>query len=220
MNHPVQAILFDMDGTLIDSAPDLLAAINHVRGGLDLPPRNLYEKRHIVSRGAGHMLSVGLDDIDGYDKEAARLAFLEFYTDNYWVDTCAFEGVDEVLAALARSEIPWGVVTNKSHRFAEKVLHKAGWAGQARALVCGDTLPVAKPDPAPVRLACEQMGVDPARTVMVGDDERDIIAGRRAGAVTALAEWGYLLPEAAKDGFGADLMFVRPQEILALLNNE
>lgn len=217
MKNNVKAVLFDMDGTLIDSAPDLLAAINHVRERLDLPPRDLSEQRHIVSRGAAHMLSVGLEDIDGYDEEAARRAFLDYYTENYWVNTRPYDGVEQVLAWLAQHDFPWGVVTNKSRRFAEKVMDKAGWNGQSGVLVCGDTLSVAKPDPAPVRHACEALGVEPARAVMIGDDERDILAGRRAGALTALAEWGYLLPKVDPESFGADRILRTPAEVPGVL---
>lgn len=213
MHDTLKAVLFDLDGTLIDSAPDLLAAINYVRHSFGLAPRDLNDRRHIVSRGATHMLAVGLDDLDGYDEDAARQIFLEHYTENYWVKTRPYAGITELLEWLERRGMPWAVVTNKSERFAEKVLDRAGWSGRAGAVVCGDTLAVAKPDPAPVKFACERLGIIPAHAVMIGDDERDILAGKRAGAFTALAEWGYLLPEAGTGGFGADRTLGSPGDV-------
>lgn len=192
MPSPPSGVLFDLDGTLIDSAPDLYDALcalcdEEGRARPDYPP-----VRQVVSRGARAVLRAGLPELDDTGVEARVERFLAIYARDMGRDSHPFPGVPGLLDALQAAGVPWGIVTNKAAFLAEPLLERLGLAGRSAAIVCGDTLPQRKPDPAPVRLACERAGMDPVRAVFVGDDRRDVQAGRAAGLATVAVTWGYL----------------------------
>jgi phosphoglycolate phosphatase len=222
MNSPrfenIAAVLFDLDGTLIDSAPDLGAAADQMRVSRGLPSLGLDIYRPLAGSGARGMLAVafGMTPQDR-DFDAMREEFFCNYERCMTQRTYAFEGVAEMLHSLSQSSVQWGVVTNKSARFTDPLTRGMPLFATAGAVVSGDTTPHAKPHPAPLLEAARRMGVDPARCIYVGDDERDIVAGLAAGMSTVAAEYGYLGDKADTAAWGAHARIKSPQELLQLL---
>lgn len=212
------AVLFDLDGTLIDSAPDLLAALDHVRARRGLSGADHGWLREHVSRGAAGLIDAGLPGLAGDEREAARRELLEHYECHCWDASRPFEGVEGMLAALQARGVALGVVTNKIGRFAVPVMARAGWADRFGCLVTGDRVERPKPDPQPVELACSELDVDPRRCVFVGDDRRDVLAGQAAGVATIVAAWGYLPRGERADDWGADAIIAGPSELAGLLS--
>ena len=213
----IKAVLFDLDGTLLDSAPDLVATLNHLRAGLDLAAMPVRELRQFVSRGAIGLIKAGMPPCDDETLATWRASFLDHYRDNSFVNSRPFEGVEVMLSGLTGRNIPWGIVTNKMEFLSFPILEKVGWLSAASVVICGDTVPYHKPHPEPVLAACRTLGVDPVSTLMVGDDPRDIEAGIRAGSRTAFALYGYadFAREPGKEG--NTVLINRPEEILGLL---
>ena len=186
-----RAVLFDLDGTLLDSAPDMLAAVNAMRasrGELAMP---LAELRPHVSRGARAMLAAGFPQVDAAKREAWVPAFLDHYGRELGRHGRPFEGVEPMLAQLEAAGCVWGIVTNKPEYLAVQLLPLLGWQARCAVLIGGDTLAARKPDPLPLVVAAQRIGVTAADCVYVGDDERDIIAARAAGMPSVVALWGY-----------------------------
>lgn len=214
----VQAVLFDLDGTLIDSAPDLGAAADQMRLDRGLPslPSALY--RPMAGAGARGMLHIafGLSPQDP-DFEAMREEFFANYERCMTHNTYAFDGVPALLGSLEQRQLPWGVVTNKSQRFTNPLTQSMPLFASAGAVVSGDTTPHAKPHPAPLLEAAKRLGVDPRACIYVGDDERDIIAGRAAGMRTVAATYGYLGSQLETAAWQADAEIKSPLALLQLL---
>lgn len=217
----IRAILFDLDGTLLHSAPDLVGALNWVRGQHGLPAMPLETLQRFASRGAVGLLKAGMPEADENEFEEWRRLFLERYATESYKQSSLFEGTAELLAFLGEESIPWGVVTNKPEDLTLPILSASGLSNTIGCVVCGDTIPQNKPHPAPVLLACKILGVSPQETLFVGDDLRDIEAGRAAGVVTCAAMYGYgswELSEAANAPLVADGLAVRhPAELVAWL---
>jgi phosphoglycolate phosphatase len=214
----VQAVLFDLDGTLIDSAPDLGAAADQMRVSRGMPSLALESYRPMAGAGARGMLSVAFG-ITPQDPQfdAMREEFFCNYEQCMTHRTYAFDGVAEMLASLRRASLLWGVVTNKSARFTDPLTRGMPLFATAGAVVSGDTTPHAKPHPEPLLEAARRLGVEPARCIYVGDDERDIVAGRAAGMATVAADYGYLGDKADTASWGAHARIKSPQELLQLL---
>ena len=214
----VQAVLFDLDGTLIDSAPDLAGAGNDMRIARGLAPYPLAHFRPMVGAGARGMLGrafdVGPQD-DGFD--ALRDEFLQRYEARMTRETRVFPDMLAVLDALGAARMPWGIVTNKAARFSEPLVRSLGLSSRAAALVCGDTTPYAKPHPEPLLEATRRMGATAAACIYVGDDLRDVQAGRAAGMATVAVGWGYLGSGEPIDTWGADHVVQIPADLLKLL---
>lgn len=213
----INAVLFDLDGTLLDTAPDLVAALNHVRHTEGLDGLSEEAFRHHVSRGAGGMISAGMPASDSSLFELHKQRFLAHYRDNLYVKTRPFDGVSELLAALDARAIPWGVVTNKTENLTHPLLRAAGWFSRAACVVCGDTVEQCKPHPAPVLLGCEILKIEPAKTLLVGDDLRDLEAGRAAGTQIALAAYGYLAPDIDDRAYAGSHRINHPKDVLDLV---
>ena len=213
----LQAILFDLDGTFADTAPDLARAVNTMRANRGLPPVLPEATRPVTSLGGRGMLSVGFDMTPEHaDYVAMRAEFLDLYAQNLCVDTCLFPGMLELLDAIEARGLKWGIVTNKAERYAKPLMELLEVARRCACVVGGDTTPHTKPHPAPLLAASRLIGVDPAATAYVGDDRRDIEAGRAAGMKTVAVRYGYLnggVPET----WGADWVVDRPQDVIALL---
>ena len=171
----IEGVLFDLDGTLLDSAPDLYAALVRQCAEEDVAAPDYAIVREVVSRGSRAILRCAFADRGEPAIEALVPRYLALYEALLAQDTHAFDGVEALLAQLDARGIRWGVVTNKPGFLTDALLARLGWDARAAAVVSGDTLPVKKPDPAPVRLACERAGIDPAHSVFVGDDRRDVI---------------------------------------------
>ena len=214
----IRAVLFDLDGTLLDTAPDLVAALNHVRQGEGLDVVLEQDYRHLVSRGAAGLLTAGLPVANPKQFESHKTRFLEYYRDHLWHKTRPFDGISELLDALEVRGVPWGIVTNKSESLTQPLLKKAGLFKRAACVVCGDTLSESKPHPAPVLLACRILRVTAEHTLMVGDDVRDLEAGRAAGAPTALACYGYVAPDVDEVAYAGSYRIAHPRDLLALLS--
>jgi phosphoglycolate phosphatase len=215
---PPQAVLFDLDGTLADTAGDLGGALNHLRVQRGLPPMPLELLRPHASAGARGLIAVGLDIHPGHaEYETLRLAFLDAYTQCLSDTTVLFDGVAELLDQLEQAGIKWGVVTNKPHRFTIPVMQGLGLDQRSLSTISGDSTAHAKPHPLPLLTACEQVGSDPAATLYVGDDLRDIQAAQAAGTRSAAAAWGYIGHGQDIQDWGADVITAQPLDLLAVL---
>jgi 2-phosphoglycolate phosphatase len=214
----VRAVLFDLDGTLIDSAPDLAGAANEMRAarGLAALPYELF--RPMVGSGARGMVGVALE-VGPTDKRFVELRdeFLQRYEARMTRETRVFPNIPPLLDALHANAIRWGIVTNKATRLAEPLVVALGLDRGAATLVCGDTTRRAKPHPDPLLEAARRLGMAPVDCVYVGDDRRDVQAGRAAAMGTVIAAWGYLGADGALEGWGADHIIQTPAELLKLL---
>lgn len=210
---PPSAVLFDLDGTLADTAPDLIAALERIRGRLGLPDFDGASLRNVASRGAVAILEAGLPELAAADSARLRADFIEDYRCHCWDRSRPFDGIAELVEALEHNGTAWGVVTNKPERLAREVIERAGWRSRLACLVAGDTAERPKPAPDPVRMACRMIGVAPADTLFVGDDERDVIAGRAAGSQTAAALWGYIDDNESVSEWRADWIVASPVEL-------
>jgi 2-phosphoglycolate phosphatase len=214
----VQAVLFDLDGTLIDSAPDLGAAADKMRTDRGLAPLPLVDYRPMAGSGARGMLGVAFGILPGHeDFESLKEEFFLNYETCLTERTYAFDGVAELIKRLNEAGLKWGVVTNKSERFALPLTRAMTLFNTAQTIVGGDTTPHSKPHPAPLLEAARQIGVPPERCAYVGDDERDIIAGRAAGMPTVAAAYGYLGATASTAHWNADATIATPAALLQLL---
>jgi len=214
----VQAVLFDLDGTLIDSAPDLGAAANQMllkRGRSALP---LAQYRPLASMGARGMIGLAFGVMpEQAEYEALREEFFANYQQCMTQNTIVFEGVPELINHLLALDLPWGVVTNKSARFTAPLTLAIPLFVSARVMVSGDTTPHAKPHPEPLFEAARRLAIEPAHCLYVGDDERDIVAGLAAGMVTVAATYGYLGEKTDPLQWGAHVIINSPGELLQLL---
>jgi len=218
MFDKVKAVLFDLDGTLIDSAPDLGAAADRMRVARGLPSLPLERYRPMAGAGARGMLGIAFGMApDHPDFPALREEFFTNYENAMTERTVVFDGVPELLSSLIGLGIAWGVVTNKSMRFTGPLTKQLPLFATAGAIVGGDSTPHAKPHPAPLLEAARQLGVAPGECIYVGDDERDIVAGRAAGMPTVAASYGYLGSNAQTELWNADAHIESPLELLALL---
>ena len=214
----IQAVLFDLDGTLIDSAPDLGAAADKMRVDRGLPSLPLETYRPMAGAGARGMLGVAFGMTPEHpDYDQLREEFFANYDACMTERTYAFEGVAELIAQLQGRALAWGVVTNKSQRFTVPLTRAMPLFASARTIVSGDTTPHPKPHPAPLFEAARQLGLVPERCLYVGDDERDIVAGLAAGMGTVAATYGYLGQQADVARWGAHAAINSPQELLQLL---
>ncbi|MCX9156024.1 phosphoglycolate phosphatase [Niveibacterium sp. 24ML] len=216
-----RCVLFDLDGTLADTAPDLGAALNRVLMEEGHPPLPLEATRPVTSQGVRGLLRVGLKlepEHPEYQAHAQRV--LSHYTAAICELTRLFDGMDQVLATLESSGIKWGIVTNKHTRFTEPLVSALGLTERAACVISGDTASHPKPHPAPLILACDRAGVPAAQTVYVGDDIRDIQAGRAAGMRTIAAAWGYLGEGEPIHRWGADAIVSDPSGLLGALSHE
>ena len=215
---PIRAVLFDLDGTLIDSAPDLAGAANDMRVARALAPYPLAHFRPMVGSGARGMVGRAFDVGPGDEQFAAlRDEFLRRYETRMTQETRVFPEMLPVLDALIEQALPWGIVTNKATRFSEPLVRALGLFARAGTLVCGDTTPHSKPHPEPLLEAARRMRVEAAACVYVGDDLRDVQAGKAAGMATVAVAWGYLGLGESIEAWGADHTVQTPQQLLHLL---
>ena len=213
MSHPAAprfaAVLFDLDGTLLDTAPDLGAAVNHVLQREGMAPLPDTVVRRIASDGALGLLKAGFgeEQLARMDTPALRQALLDYYAAHLYEGTRPYQGMPEFIAWLNAQGIRWGIVTNKPAFLTEPLMAQVAELPHCGVIVSADTLLVRKPHPDPMFYACAQLGVDPAECLYVGDHIRDIEAGRAAGMRTAIAGWGYMDPAEATAEWGADWNF-------------
>lgn len=206
--------LFDLDGTLLDSAPDMLATVNRMRASRDRPPLALSDIRPVVSRGARAMASVAFSELDAEGVAALVPEFLAIYAEELGRHSVLFDGVEPMLDALEAAGTPWGIVTNKPEYLAARILPQFGWQDRCAVLIGGDTLAQRKPHPLPLLHAAEAIGIAPSACVYVGDDARDIIAARAAGMPSVVALWGYRLDDDDPIAWQGDVMLDAAQALV------
>lgn len=211
---PYKAVLFDLDGTLLDSAPDLVGSLNWVRRSEGMAPLPVSDMSQFASKGALGLLRAGMPAADPDRLEAWRSLFLEHYAENSYRESRLYDGVPELLRCLADSGIPWGVVTNKIESLTIPIIKAARLQESIGCVVCGDTLAESKPHPAPVLFACRVLEVNPGEALFVGDDIRDIEAGQAAGTHTAAAHYGYGSNELTGTLVETSLQIYHPAELL------
>lgn len=218
MFDKVEAVLFDLDGTLIDSAPDLGAAADKMRTDRGLTSLPLEHYRHMAGAGARGMIGIAFGITPEHpDFEAMKEEFFVNYENCMTERTQIFEGVVDMVASLVALGMPWGVVTNKSSRFTDPLTSSMPLFATAGTIVSGNTTPHAKPHPEPLYEAARRLAVDPSRCVYVGDDERDIVAGLAAGMGTVAATYGYLGQQADISRWNAHLQIDSPIDLLKFL---
>jgi N-acetyl-D-muramate 6-phosphate phosphatase len=218
MNGPVRAVLFDLDGTLIDSAPDLAGTGNDMRLARGLPALPYEAFRPMVGAGARGMVGIALQVTPDDERFLPlRDEFLQRYEQRMTQLTRVFDAVQPLLQALQASGVAWGIVTNKAERFTLPLVRALGLDTHAAAVVGGDTTPHSKPHPAPLLEAARRMGVPPGECVYVGDDLRDVQAGHAAGMATVVAAWGYLGLGEPVSAWGADHVIESPGQLLNCL---
>lgn len=216
--EPPRCVLFDLDGTLLDSAADLGLAANLVREDLGMAPLPLADYRPQASNGARGLLRIALDITPEHaDYDTHKASFLRHYEANLTTLTRMFPGVPELLAAIEAAGLPWGVITNKAGWLARPVMAGTGLAARAACLVAGDSTPNPKPAPDGLLLAAREIGVAVTDCIYVGDDQRDIVAGKAAGMRTVAAGWGYLGANPDLPSWQADAITMTPEALIELI---
>ena len=204
----IKAVLLDLDGTLIDTAPDMGAALNNLLVEENYAPLPLESGGLVLTR-------LGFaDKVSEAEIEPLRQRFLQHYRAIVADDSRLFEGFEVVLSELESRRIAWGIVTNKPEWLTWPLLEQLELAQRAAVVIGGDTLAQRKPDPMPLRAAAERIGVNAADCVYLGDDERDVIAGNAAGMKTLIAAWGYIDPNSDFRDWGADDVIAQPGDLL------
>jgi phosphoglycolate phosphatase len=199
-----EAVLFDLDGTLVDTAPDMVAVLQDLQRDYNIEPVTYEFGRTHVSNGALGLLNIAFPDAGDEIHNSLRDEYLSRYARRLCQKTEIFPGLDELLLRLEAAACPWGIVTNKPKYLTEPLLEQLSLTDRIVCAVSGDTLEKSKPDPAPLLYACDAAGVAPERTVYIGDAARDIEAGRRAGMATIAAAYGYITADDDPGGWGAD----------------
>lgn len=215
----LRAVLFDMDGTLLDTAPDFIAVAQAMRLARGLTPVADQQIRDVVSGGARAMVLSAFDvDPMSDEFETLRLEFLERYQSHCAVYSRLYDGMEQLLQDIEQAKLIWGVVTNKPLRFAEPIMQQLGLASRSSVLVCPDHVSRSKPDPEPMLLACRKLQLNPSTVLFVGDDLRDIESGRAAGSKTAAVRYGYIHPDDNPGLWGADVVVDNPLELRSVLD--
>lgn len=213
-----KAVLFDLDGTLIDTAPDFIVCLNQVRAEYDLPALPFHDIRKVVSDGARAMVSLAFGIKEGAEGfEDKRQRFLDLYTNNIANESCLFEGLEQTLLYCEQNNIPWGIVTNKPRRFSELLLAQLGLDKTIGSLVCADDVTNAKPNAEPMYKACAELNIEPEMVLYVGDHDRDIKAGKNANMKTIAAAYGYVHDESEAQSWNADWTVQTGSELNTLL---
>lgn len=218
MKFRARCVLFDLDGTLVDTAPDLGGSANYVREQLGLPPLPLDDYRPVASAGARGLLGKALDITpDDASFPVHRDTFLNHYRANLSRRSALFAGMDDLLRWFEQQDIRWGVVTNKPSWLTNPLMQELNLSARSACTISADQVSKPKPAPDSILLACSQLNLSPVDCLYVGDDKRDIDAGRAAGMKTIAADWGYLGNEGPIHTWGADAIAATPMELLRLL---
>lgn len=220
MNHSLQAVLLDLDGTLIDTAPDFFHIANRLLTRHECPPIDYPQFRQSVSDGARGMVraAFGFDESDARF-EPLRQEFLALYAEHLADHSKPFDGIEELLQYIEGAGLRWGVVTNKPVIYAAPLMRALQLEERCATLICPDHVARRKPDPEALYLACEQIACDPARTIYIGDHRRDIEAGHNAGMVTIACAYGYVHADDPCDHWSAEFIVHDPLQIIDIVRN-
>jgi len=218
MPNNTAAVFFDLDGTLVDTAPDMVGALLRLCDEEQQPHPDLKHARNVVSDGSLGLvnLAFGLEQ-QAQERERRIQRFLALYAKYVCEDSALFDGMDELLHAIETADIPWGIVTNKPGWLTEPLLKALALDDRIICQFSGDSLPERKPHPAPMFAAAKAANVDPARCIYLGDAERDIAAGNAAGMITLTALWGYIETSHTPAEWGADGLLESPLDAIAWL---
>ena len=215
---PYHGVFFDLDGTLADTAPDLVAATNQLLSARNLPLKPYEQLRPCASAGARGLIGGAFGiDTKHPDFIPLRDEFFANYEKALFVHSKLFEGMEHLLHQLESAQLPWGIVTNKSERFTNPLMELMGLSQRSASTVSGDTTPHSKPHPEPILHAARIANLDPNKSLYVGDDIRDVIAGKAAGMKTVAAAYGYCGCEEPPEAWGADFIIHTPQELLQII---
>ena len=215
MSGGIKALLLDLDGTLVDTAPDMVGALNRLLADRGKPEISIAEGRNYVSHGANALIKLGFGiTTEDPDHAALRSEFLEHYANGIHVQSDLFDGMEQVLSHCEQQSIRWGIITNKPQHLTDALLTSMALDQRAACAIGGDALPKTKPHPMPILHACMLLKLAPSECLYVGDAERDIEAGNKAGTQTATAEWGYIQPEEKPADWGATYRLSAPADIL------
>lgn len=214
----IKAVLFDLDGTLADTALDLGGALNTMLREQGLPEVSMDEIRPVASHGASGLLKLGMN-LDKSDPNHARLRqqYLDTYETCFDKDTVLFDGIDDLVQTIHARGLKWGIITNKPHTFTHRLVPQLGFSVAPDVVVSGDTTAEAKPSTKPMFYACEQIDIAPEACLYVGDAERDMQAGKNAGMKTVLVSWGYIHADDKTEEWPADSVIDTPEQLLQLL---
>jgi phosphoglycolate phosphatase len=213
----ISGVIFDLDGTLLDTAPDMVGALNALRIQENLDPLPYPMVRPHVSNGALALLRLAFPDYDEHQISGLHKRYLAIYSEHLSVETAPFPGIDTLLQDLERAGLSWGIVTNKPTALTEPLLAAQGLLHRCACVVSGDTLPQRKPHPAPLLHALQQLGLKPDVAMYIGDAPRDIEAGKAAGMTTVAATYGYIQPDDDPLAWGADIYIDSPAELMGHL---
>ena len=215
---PFHGVFFDLDGTLADTAPDLVAATNQLLVARNLPPKPYELLRPHASAGARGLLegAFGIGP-DHADFAALRDEFFSNYENALLVESKLFDGIGHLLDQMDSAQLPWGIITNKSKRFTNPLTDLMGLSQRAVSTVSGDTTAHSKPHPEPILFAARTASIDPTKSIYVGDDIRDVIAGKAAGMKTVAAAYGYCGCKEPPEAWGADYIINNPLELLQII---
>ncbi len=211
------AVFFDLDGTLVDTAPDMVAVLQQLQRDHGVEPVDYELARSNVSNGSIGLLNLGFPGIDVELGDELHQQFLERYAEAICVESRVFDGLHELIDGLDTMQCPWGVVTNKPESLTGPLMAALGLAERAVCIISGDTLSVRKPHPAPVLLACDIAGVDPASAIYVGDAERDIESGQGAGTATIAVAYGYITEDDDPREWNADVIAMTTEELTQIV---
>ena len=211
------AVLFDLDGTLVDTAPDMVAVLQYLQREHGIDPVAYELARSYVSNGAIGLLTLGFPEIDIEMGDDLHQQYLERYAEVICEESRVFAGLGDLLEQLDEMDCPWGVVTNKPHELTAPLLAALELADRSACMISGDTLSVRKPDPAPLLLACDVVGVGPEESIYIGDAERDIEAGQRAGMATIAAGYGYITADDDPREWDADVIATTTEELTQIV---
>jgi len=218
MTYKIQSVLFDMDGTLLDSAPDMYAALELLCGFEQVQTPDYVAAQNRISNGVAGLLDLTFnitpDDKLFNDK---RDRYLAYYTKVLGQQSQLFPGMDKCIEFLNETRMPWGIVTSKAHRFAHPLLNVSSNLATTHCLIAGDTITPGKPHPAPLFEACRRLDVQPTKSIYIGDAEKDIAAGNSAGMKTIIADWGYIGAELNPDDWSGDYRVAKSEQLLDLL---
>lgn len=212
-------VLFDLDGTLVDTAPDMVGALQEMQRAYGLAPIDYQTGRSNVSNGAMGLIRLGFPEADEIECGDLICDYIERYAERLCDETCLFPGIDELLEQLEENNVLWGVVTNKPEHLTNPLLDLLGVANRIACAVSGDTLAVRKPEPAPLLLGCDIANVEPEQAIYVGDAERDIEAGRRAGMATIAVNYGYITEGDDPREWDPDVIALTTDELTQIVLN-
>lgn len=217
----LDAVLFDLDGTLLDTAPDFFVVMEQLCQRHNWPQQDYQTIRNTVSAGSRALITLasGVQPEEEHF-DGLRQQLLDLYINHLAVKTCYFEGLEETLNWLEQENIHWGIVTNKPRLYTESLLDQIGLSQRAASVVCPDDVKNTKPDPEPLYLACQQLNVDPDNTIYIGDHRRDIEAGQRAGMKTIAANYGYIDASDPAHSWQADHLAEHGSELIAIIKDK